>query len=205
MLLNPLIKLTILTLCLVSCKTKPGLITETFVRILPDSQQTYNPEIRATKLQIQSKELDLLELNKAVDSFNLRVWQTSMISPQTAVDFAFNNKKWSATIVDFYNGSEIVDSFKTRDCSSKITPILIDQLTSYDFISIPSQDDIPNFQDKMADGVTYTIEISTKRFYKLLIYHCPNKYANEPNNKRILELIHLLDTYFEFYKPFCGS
>jgi hypothetical protein len=184
---------------------KSQLISGRCIRLLPDSQKTFHPELIATKLQIQSEELHLSELNKSVDSFNLRVWQTSMISPQTVVDFSFNNKKWSATVIDFYNGAVKVDSFKTRNCDSKITPLLIDQLISYDTLSISSQYDISNFEDKMADGATYTIEISTKKFYKILIYHCPNKYPNEPNNKKILELIHLLDSYFEFYKPFCGS
>ena len=204
MLMNTLLKISAVLLILTSCDTKNRLQQESFKTILPDSANIYEPQLIFEKLQLKSKELRLPQLNKGIDSFNLRIWQSSMISRNTVINLSYTNKNWLATTTDFYKGLGKIDSFKTSDISSKITSTLTDSIRSFNFINIPSQYDIPGFYDKMNDGVGFSIEILNKRFYKMIIYHCPNRYPLEPNNKRIMDLIYLLDNYFNFYTPYCG-
>ena len=205
MLTNTLLKISTALLLLTSCETKTHLQQETFKMFLPDSANIYEPQIKFEELQLKSKELKLPQLNKGADSFSLRIWQSSRITRKTVVSVSFTNAKWLATSSNFYETSNKIDSFTTQDFSSKVTSTLIDSLFSFDFINIPSQYDIPGFDDKMKDGVGFSIEIFNKHFYKLVIYHCPNRYPAEPNNKKIMDLINLLDNYFHFYTPYCGS
>lgn len=67
-----------------------------------------------------------------------------------------------------------------------------------------SQDQIKNFKDNIADGVTYNLEISTKNKYKLIRYRCPEYYSKtEINNKKFTDILLLLDQYFHFWSPKC--
>jgi hypothetical protein len=69
-----------------------------------------------------------------------------------------------------------------------------------------SQDEIPNFEYNVADGVTYTMEIATRKYYKVLKYHCPEKFAlKEINNRKFVDLIFMIDKHLHFYIPFCKS
>ncbi len=82
----------------------------------------------------------------------------------------------------------------------------MDSLNSYDFENLLSQDEIESFTDNVADGVTYTMEIATSKYYKLLTYHCPERFAKtEINNKKFLDLILLIDKYIHFWLPICSS
>ena len=75
---------------------------------------------------------------------------------------------------------------------------LLDSLKNIDFGKLISQNKIENFKDDVDDGTVYTLEISYAGFYKILQYHSPEEFAkNEINNKRFLNLIKLLEKYFQ--------
>ena len=40
-------------------------------------------------------------------------------------------------------------------------------------------DDIPGLQDRWTDGVTYNVEIATKKQYRFYGYHLPDKFENK--------------------------
>ena len=69
---------------------------------------------------------------------------------------------------------------------------IIDSINSFHLETIPSQNKIPDFRDKAADGMYYTLELATKNFYKLLLYHNPNKYQDSIH-KNVNEIL----TFFQ--------
>ena len=69
----------------------------------------------------------------------------------------------------------IVDSSYTYRIVPLIPfPNILDTIKHYQLKAIPSQKDIPDFVDRVADGLSYSIELSTKDYYKLISYHSPN-------------------------------
>ena len=148
--------------------------------------------------------LNLSPIDKGVDSFELRIWVTSMMIPAHRTILKFDQDKWAAYDYWYYPNDKLVDSMTVYN---KPAPNEIEKLVSFlekkEVLELPSQFAIPNFQDNIADGQSCTIEISTKHFYKALQYRCPEHYSGEPNNVKFMSIITFLNPYFKFYIPWC--
>lgn len=123
-----------------------------------------------------------------------------------ALIIKYQHNEWSVLEYAYYRGHECVDSINVK---SKSYPVYIDSilsiLTADASLNLPSQAAIPGFRHRIADGQFIMLEFATKKFYKALLYHCPEDYISEPNNKQFFKLIMLLDNYFHFYLPRCKA
>ena len=155
----------------------------------------------------QALKLNLTTIDKGVDSFEIRIWVSSMFIEHDLVILKYSDTSWMTQKIRYYKSANGVTHFKNEGPTKpNITlPSLIDSLRQAQLDKIKSQEEIPNFVDNIADGVTYDLEISTKGSYKLLTYHCPEHFAKaEINNKKFLDLILLMDKYFHFWTPICS-
>jgi len=153
--------------------------------------------------RIRAKEFNLPEITKGVDSFEVRIWVSSMMIPDFATILRYSDTQWIAHEYAYYENDNMLDSVILRkinltDSIGKVVSYLSDSSV----LNLPSQHAIPGFVDNVADGQTCTIEISTKTFYKALHYHCPEHFTDN-YNKRFMDIINFLNLHLHFYMPIC--
>ena len=161
---------------------------------------------RQKALSDQALKLNLTQIDKGVDSFEMRIWVGSMFVEHDLIVLKYADTSWLTQKIRYYKSADGVTHFKNEKIKPTISlPLLIDSLKQMHLDKLLSQEQIPNFVDNVADGVTYNLEISTKGKYKLLTYHCPEHFAKtEINNKKFLDLVLLVDKYFHFWSPICS-
>jgi hypothetical protein len=155
----------------------------------------------------QALKLNLTPIDNGVDSFELRIWVGSMLVEHDLIILKYSDTSWLTQKIRYYNSEDDVTHFKNEKLINPTIalPLLIDSLLQMHLDKLLSQEEIPNFVDNIADGVTYDVEVATKGSYKLLTYHCPEHFAKtEINNKKFLDLVLLVDKYFRFWSPICS-
>lgn len=149
--------------------------------------------------------LNLPAIDKGVDSFELRIWVSTMWVPEILTLIKFTKNGWVTYQYLYTPNDSVLDSMSVY---YKETPKEIDKIVTFltrnDILELPSQVAIRNFHDNIGDGQTCTIEIATKHYYKVLKYHCPEHFSNEPNNIKFMSIVNYLNPYFNFYTPWCG-
>lgn len=195
--------MTLIVFC--SCSTKNNHSRESFKILLPDTGKTHKVYTTFEHLRLLDEQMGLHNISNGVDSFEIRLWIVSMIKPNRMVIIKKSNQVITSQDFSYDYSSDNNLSFKAgKIIKNNSYQTLIDSLSNYNFESLLSQDEIDNFVDSVADGVTYTMEIATGKYYKLLTYHCPERYANaEENNRHFLDIVLLLDRYLHFYSPIC--
>jgi hypothetical protein len=120
-------------------------------------------------------EFNLPRIDRGVDSFELRIWLSSMSTPSQFLILRFANSKWDFQKYYYLNGEYGVDSLHAfrQDIPNGIDS-LVEYLQHMEIITLPSQVPIPGFVDNISDGQTCTIEISTRKFYKAMEYQDPS-------------------------------
>ena len=96
----------------------------------------------------------------------------------------------------------ILDSLEMK-CNWIESQNEIDRLIKTGFDTIKSQNDYPGFQDKVADGWTFSIEVYRNGTYKFITYHCPAAYQDN-SNQVFLKFLDVLDQY-AFRQKKCGK
>lgn len=159
----------------------------------------------------KTKALSLSPINNGVDSFELRIWHGKFIvTPKMLVTLKYQDSAWQLTNTDYWfsyqstNGSPekiILDSSFTKSLTvpSNISHI-INTLYQYSLDTFPSQHEIHNFQDKVADGEFFQIEVATSNSYKVIEYNNPNRYIDN-HNQKISKLIRMLNSIGVYSMP----
>jgi hypothetical protein len=75
---------------------------------------------------------------------------------------------------------------------------VIDSIKAFRLDTVITQHDIHNFRDKVADGMLYTIEVSTKNSYRRLSYSNPSHY-NDPYDKQISSFLTFMQKNLEAF------
>jgi hypothetical protein len=169
-------------LILIACNHQSGCKNNTSFRNLTASGDS----LLFQKTNSLTKELGLSSLVNGVDSFELRIWHgLALATPYSLIDLKYEASGWKLSQTDYWyhwkteNGRlkyPVIDSFNSRSLLLPTNiPALIDSIYSTRLDTLPSQIEIPNFEYKIADGVFYTIELSTTRYYKLLHYNNPDR------------------------------
>jgi hypothetical protein len=204
----------ILSIC--SCDGTSTLSTSSFQQLLPDTSTTkydyYNAAINL------NNELNLNRINKGVDSFEFRMWTGGMMDLSRLYIIKYVDNNWFATVTDYWQRAPergekgytnqkypyqalntIVDSSYTYRVVPAISfSNILDTLTHYQLNAIPSQKDIPDFVDGIADGFSYSIELSTKHYYKLMSYHSPNlQHDKFGYNAQVTEFLKFIERTFK--------
>jgi hypothetical protein len=188
-----------------SCQTSNSFQNDTFQLLLPDTSKTHRANTDFDRLIKLSRQMGLPRIDTGVNGFEIRLWTSSMIDPDEMVVLRKVDSVVTAQKYNYNAGFDTVEHFKlmAKYQDTSITQ-LIDSIQQIDFTKMISQDEIEGFDDNMADGMTYHLEVSTPKYYKLLTYHCPDHFAKtEINNKKFMDIVLLLDKEFHIYSPIC--
>jgi len=183
---------------LLSCKADTRSAEKAFMNLATDS-------LFSQSLSAKAKELNIPQINCGVDSFELRIWHGhSIVTPNQLMVLKYQDSAWRLTDTDYWfsyqweNGNPkrvLLDSSISRavNVPPSISDI-IDTLNRFRLDKFPSQQDIPGFIDKVADGRFYHIEIATPYYYKALYYANPHRY-DDKYNRRIEWLLATLNKF----------
>jgi hypothetical protein len=192
----------ILILSILSCGTNESSETRHFRTIVTDTIKLM-PYNELDLSRIRSRKFNLPDITKGVDSFELRIWKSSNLTPDYFTILRYSDDGWVGHKAAYYENDKELDSLviwriELVDSVEKVATFLSDS----NVLNLPSQHAIPDFIDNVADGQTCTIEIATNGFYKALHYHCPEHYA-DTYNKRFMGIVNYLNAYLNFYTPWC--
>lgn len=166
-------------------------------RLIPDSF-IYKYTLNDTRL------LGLPKIHDGVDSFELRIWSSSITNYNHLVILRYSKTNWRLENIKFWTridtnereiDSSIIAPLKTKLSLDKI----LQSLDKLQIESLPTQHGIPGFRSSWEDGVSYTIELSKQNYYKIIWYSNPDKYS-DPFNQKVTELIRFsTDNQFGHY------
>ena len=138
--------------------------------------------------------LNLYQIDKGVDSLELRVWHgLAVVQPKQLTILKYRDSSWQLTRTDYWVSNK--SNWPNRDLvmlDSSFTSIqelpanillVIDSINSFDLRSFPSQHKIPGFRDIVADGMGFTVELATNQYYKAVVYNNPGFYKDSFNQK----------------------
>lgn len=155
------------------------------------TETAVNDSSWTTRLSIA---LNLPTINRGVDSFELRLWSSLSITDiRNVIILRFSGGRWHCTESQYWvetidemgvNSALSADSIQTK----KVLPAipykdLLDSIKHYEIWNIPTQQDIPDFVDRTADGMTYTLEIAQPHKYYSVTYRNPQAYTDPANEK----------------------
>jgi len=190
-----------------SCQTKNNSQADKFQILLPDTTKTHRPYKTFEYLTDLGKQMNLPKLDTGVSGTKIRLWITSIMTPHLLVTLNITDTSVTAQKFDYYLSDDGLAHFEPSQggFGGDSLQLLVEELNDIDFPKMISQSEIANFNDNVADGINYNLEIATSKYYKLLTYHCPEHFAkSENNNKKFLDLIFILDRHLHFYSPICA-
>jgi hypothetical protein len=201
---NSLILITVIC-TLVSCGAAP-VDSSDDAHLDPISVKKYSADHFSNHLKNAGTQMGLPRIDTGVNGFELRIWTASMIDPDNLVVLRKLNHTTIAQLFDYKYSSDSVQHYKmTQSYNNSMLNKFADSLAQISFSSFLSQNEIPGFQDNIADGMTFHMEIAKPGYYKLLTYHCPERFAKrDSNNKKFLDLLMAADKHLHFYSPVCG-
>jgi hypothetical protein len=153
----------------------------------------------------KEKQLKLDSLESGFDSLQIRIWYDyALLINRELIVIKRANGKWSAEhhemIVDWdaYKNTETIKTNKIRSVTPKSGwDRFITELVSLKIMTLPNMDDIPGLQDNWTDGVTYNVEIATKKQYRFYSYHLPDKFEDKfPQAKNMTGILRLISIEF---------
>ena len=196
--------------------TNSAKLTKSYIVYSKDSLET---NILLERIKNTNYELNLPQLDKGVDSFELRIWNMGNgyigDNEETLCIFKLVKDDFIANIIlfksredkptekrDYLNFSRrVIDSAKNYRLIPKIDANrFFDSLNFYDLKKFPFQDEIPDFVDNLSHGSHFVIEIATKDYYKVFMYNSPEFYAlkrHEVNNQRMKSFLEFIQRSFE--------
>lgn len=186
-----------------SCGENQKNIEANFKTYVSDTSITHRPNFEIDFSKRQSHILNLPNITKGVDSFELRIWSFGFWTRNDLFILRYSENKWVASNYIYFTNDKTIDSLflKTRNVSNDTAQMICNYLTKDSILNLPSQIGIPNFIDNTSDGETFYVKISTNKFYKQLRYHNP-EYFDEPNNKQFIRIMDFIKSNFRIYYPY---
>ena len=175
-----------------SCKSEKNTAPQEFNQIISDS-------IGYIRINYNTNLLNFSRIDKGSDSFELRLWSSfAMTDLRSVIILKFYHSEWSLTETTYWvnlntgnpKGTlEILDSSVTKRKEPAMAySMIVDSINHFQLNDLPSQQEIPGFADRTADGTTYTLEIATKNYYKIISYRNP-KFYDDLSHKKFLKLL----------------
>lgn len=170
--------------------------------MLPDTSLTHRDvDMGYLKAQQIRRHLNLKDLRLGVDSFELRIYESGMWTPEKLYIVKKEDSTWTCSIYYYwarctlFDGNEkypmsyidmishtVIDSCEFKNVIPKYGwNNFADSLNSFSPFSFISQREIPKFNDRVNDGTSFSFEIATHNKYKYFSYHCPDAYIDKDN------------------------
>lgn len=184
-------------LLLSSCTTRDvSTRTKVFKNLSSDSLLVHS-------LSAKSIALGIPKINQGVDSFELRIWHgITIATPNQLITLKYQDSAWHLSLTDYWisydweNGRQKNIVFDSSFSQSLQVPSaisgIIDSINQFRIDTFPSQKEIPNFRNRVADGMFYEIELATPYYYKAINYYNPNYYSDSFNH-RITKFLTMLN------------
>lgn len=187
-----MIIISLLFLCY-SCTMRMPDEEKKFEQLTGDSAFIKNKALDVSKGL--SEMLNLPLIFNGVDSFELRLWCSGIWIERDLFILRYTDGNWEAGNYLFYTTDSKLDSLFLT--AKQIPNDTIHYLTSLldNIKTLPTQVAIPGFRDNTADGIGYTLEISTNSYYKYLNYRNPSRY-NDEYHKTFNQLLDRLTKIF---------
>jgi len=165
---------------------------DTFLFEFPNRRGVFDSSFYKNNLLTQ-KSLGLQMLEKGFDSIQIRLWYGGAMVGQRLVILTNKNKKWNAEIskiitevrpgfedtlnVDFWDQYYLERTIEYKTPKSGWNNF-IKKLFNLHILSLPDQENIEDFKEEsIMDGVGVTVEIATKKVYRL--YNLSNPDINK--------------------------
>src|SRR5438093_2053461 len=108
-----------------------------------DSAKLARQKEKEKYLADQATTLNLLPINKGVDSFELRLWVGSMFVEHDLIILTYKNEVWDSHKIRYYKNEDGVTHFKEEKIKTNFSVTnLADSLKLVDFATFISQDEI---------------------------------------------------------------
>jgi hypothetical protein len=149
----------------------------------------YNGELDPYYQFVQKKAIQLKidTLQGGFDSLQIRIWYDyALLTISDLLIIKRSNATWTAISYSLEQDLDKPDS--TRRLRVEKTDTLkpkngwnsfLNRLFALQIATLPTMDSIPGLQDDWADGVTYCVEVATKKQYRFYSYHLPDKFQDK--------------------------
>jgi hypothetical protein len=150
----------------------------------------------ATLLKIDS-------LQDGFDSLQIRIWYDyALLSIGDLLIIKRSNAGWTAISYSLERDLDKPDSIRrlTVEKTDTLKPkngwdSFLNRLFALQITTLPNMDSIPGLQDDWTDGVTYCVEIATKKQYRFYSYHLPDKFQDKYwQAKNMVDILKLIQT-----------
>ena len=126
----------------------------------------------------KEKQLKLDSLESGFDSLQIRIWyHDALLINRELIVIKRTNQKWTA---DHYEMIVEWDVYKNTETitTNKVTSLIpksgwynfITKLLDLKIMTLPNMNDIPGLADNWHNGITYNIEVATKKQYRFYGY-----------------------------------
>jgi hypothetical protein len=189
---------------LTSCSGQTSTDSTQFVKEIP----TYNngeQDLFYKLTQQKVKQLKIDTLQSGYDSLQIRIWYDyALVSLRKLIIFKRTNNNWTATAYTMtveWNAFKLTDKIKTKKAEI-LSPkngwdSFFKNLFALHITTLPNMDNIPGLFDGWTDGISYNVEIATKKQYRFYTYHLPDKFQDKFwQAKNMVDILKLIETEF---------
>ena len=137
--------------------------------------------------------LNINDISLGVDSFEIRLARNhALFVEKDLFVIIFLNNKWTAIHYAFQGDLDDSISFQKREFLP-INPVksLIDSIYLSGILDIPSQVDLKDYRNRVADGEYFVMEFATKDKFKLILYENPYHYPEYAESKIVSNFIEM--------------
>lgn len=188
----------------ISCSGQTNSDTKKFKQEIPTARNG-EPDLFYKLTQQKVKQLHIDTLQSGYDSLQIRIWYDySLINLRKILILKRTNSIWTATAFTLtveWNAFNLTETVKTQKIK-KLNPKngwdnFLSKLFALQVQTLPNMDDIPGLSDGWTDGVSFNVEVATKKSYRFYGYHLPDKFQDKYwQAKNMVDILKLIETEF---------
>ena len=177
-----------LLLTLMSCKQKEAQ-SQQFKTILPKNIDT--TRFREYQSRFNAS-LQLNDISTGVDSFEIRIsYNLALVVEKDLFIFRYIKGNWKGL---HYAYQRKKDNDSLDFVQREFAPLIpwenfIDSIYSSQILKIPSQVDLINYRNRVADGKYFSLDYATKAKFKTITYENPQYYPEFQESQLVLDFI----------------
>ena len=147
--------------------------------------------------QEYTKDVGLNPLNDGFDSIFLRIWYPYRSNVQV-IDIKKIVEKWDAEYhsmeIDLINDKLHAVNIKTQQIHPESGwNSFTSNLFSLNILNMPHQSELSGYESGDADGTSITVEIATRKSYRIYSYTNPNVHLEFPEAKQVENIMELIE------------
>ena len=187
-----------------SCLGQTNSDTTKFTKEIP-TWRNGEPDLFYKLTQQKVKQLNIDSLQNGYDSLQIRIWYDySLINLRKLLILKRTNSIWTATANSMtveWNAFNLTETVKTQKIKT-LTPKngwnnFLSKIFGLQVQTLPNMNDIPGLSDGWTDGVSFNVEVATKKSYRFYGYHLPDKFQDKYwQAKNMVDILKLIETEF---------